>query len=299
MKLYLFIYFLLIVFSSNANSIDKEKVILPFMDRPAAHRLYADELLALALEVSAEEYGPYEIIQQKEETVVGRQLIELQNVDYLSVAIAMPRKDWLDNAELVPFPIMRGLASYRMFFTQKMHLDTLAKVKTLSDLKLMTIGQGLGWSTAKILQNNGFQVIFGVKYAVLFPMLHANRFQLLMRSIYEIEPEWQRYHSDMPDLRIANDVAVYTYLPMYFFVNKNQPKLAQRLLYGLQHAYKSGQLDSLYQSYFADILKRLNKQERKVFHLINNNIDPSFFVNDKPYLLNKIIALEESKEPLL
>lgn len=298
MKIYFLTFISLFTLSSNSEPIDKMDVIVPFMDRPASHRLYADELLKLALSLSAEKYGPYHIIQQQQEVVVDRQLVQLQKIDSLSVATSMPTQKWLDNAQMVPFPIMKGLASYRMFFTHSMHLKELQHIQSVADLKLLSIGQGIGWSTAEILQQNGFKVSYGVKYSLLFPMLYANRFHLLMRSIYEIEPEWQKYNAEMPELRMVENFAVYTYLPMYFFVNKKQPKLAQRLLYGLKLAFNNGQLGALYQHYFGDILSLLNKQDRKVFYLTNNNIDPSFFSHDKPYLLNKIVALEV-KSPLI
>lgn len=292
MKTYFCLLLTLAGFSSYGYTVDKMEVILPYMDRPASHRAYGDELLKLALQLSTEKYGAYHITQQYEEAVVGRQLLQLQKKGYLSVATAMPTQEWLEQTIRVPFPIMKGLASYRMFLTHSMHLSALQHIQSMSDLKRLTIGQGIGWSTAEILEKNGFKVIYGVKYTLLFPMLYANRFDLLMRSIYEVEPEWQTYRVDMPELRIADDFVLYTYLPMYFFVNKHQPKLAERLLYGLKLAADNGQLDALFQHYFADVLALLNKQARKVFYLQNNNIDPSFFKQDKPYLLKKISDLQ-------
>jgi hypothetical protein len=269
-------------------------VKIPYMDRPASHRIYANELLKLALSLSAEKYGPFKITQQKYQTVLNRQLLEIENGQWLSVAVSMPTKEWLSNAQIVNFPIMKGLASYRLFFSLDKTLPQLNQLQSLDALKKLYIGQGRGWSTANILEDNGFTVMYGVSYENLFPMLHADRFQLLMRGIYEIEPEFEEYKHTMPHLRIVDSFAVYTYLPMYFFVNKKQIQLVERLTYGLIRANDSGQLDNLFNHYFAKTVLSL-KTPRKVFFLNNSNIEPSFFVRDRPYLLEEIRQLEKQK----
>jgi hypothetical protein len=269
-------------------------VKIPYMDRPASHRIYANELLKLALSLSAEKYGPFKITQQKYQTVLNRQLLEIENGQWLSVAVSMPTKEWLSNAQIVNFPIMKGLASYRLFFSLDKTLPQLNQLQSLDALKKLYIGQGRGWSTANILEDNGFTVMYGVSYENLFPMLHADRFQLLMRGIYEIEPEFEEYKHTMPHLRIVDSFAVYTYLPMYFFVNKKQIQLVERLTYGLIRANDSGQLDNLFNHYFAKTVLSL-KTPRKVFFLNNSNIEPSFFVRDGPYLLEEIRQLEKQK----
>jgi hypothetical protein len=124
-------------------------------------------------------------------------------------------------------------------------------------------------------------------------MLEANRFQLLMRGIFEVQPEFNAYKSKMPNLVIVDEFAVYTYLPMYFFVAKNQPQLAERLEYGLKKAHTNGELDKLFNIYFGSDIKLINHKKIKTFYLPNTNIDNSFFEHDKPYLLKSIIELEE------
>lgn len=268
-------------------------VKIPYMEREGVHRAYADALLKLALEMSKDKYGPYHIIQQGRQTVIRRQLVELEKGINLNVAVSMPMPDWLDKAQIVQFPIMKGLASYRLFLAHSHNQPLLAKVNSLEDLKQLAIGQGPGWSTGKILQDNAFQVIYGGPYSTLIPMLAANRFPLLMRGIYETEPELRIHKKTWPELIIVEDFGIYTYLPLYFFVAKNQPLLAQRLEYGLKQAYITGQLDQLFEQYFSNALKQLNHKKRKIFYLPNTNIDQSFFAKDKPYLLDAVIKMEE------
>jgi len=268
-------------------------VTIPFMEREAPHRAYADALLALALELSRDKYGPYRVVQQREETVIRRQLLELEK-DSLSVAVAMPTQEWLDGALPVRVPTMRGLASFRFFLGRQANLPLYESVRTVNDLRALSIGQGPGWSTAKILEDNGFKVIYGGAHPTLIPMLHSGRFQLLMRSVYEVEPELRAQQDAHPGLAVIDNFAVFTYMPMYFFVAKNQPRLAERLEYGLKKAYANGQLDRLMQRYFGDSLKLLKNTRIKFLHLPNTNIDKSFFERDRPYLLDAVVTLEKA-----
>lgn len=268
-------------------------VRIPYMEREAAHRVYADELLRLALELSKDKFGPYQIVQQRQETVIRRQLLEVEAGKNLSLAVSIPTPEWLEKTQIVQVPIMKGLASYRLFLASDNNKATFKNINTLSELKALTIGQGQGWSTAKILDDNGFNVMQGGPYPTLIPMLKANRFELLMRSIYEVGPEMKAYQRTMPDLTIVNDFGLYTYLPMYFFVSKHQPLLAERLTYGLNKAHKNGQLNKLFESHFTEALKLLRNKQRKTFFLSNTNIDKTFFERDKPYLLKEIIELEK------
>ena len=255
-------------------------VTIPYMEREAPHRDYADELLALALRLSVDRYGPYRIVQQREETVIRRQLLELQSGGKLSVAVAMPTQEWLDGALPVRVPIMRGLASFRFFLGRQADQPLFDTIRTVDDLRALTIGQGPGWSTAGILEHNGFKVVYGGAHPTLIPMLHSGRFQLLMRSVYEVEPELRAQQQAHPGLTVVDNFAVFTYMPMYFFVAKHQPRLAERLEYGLKKAYANGQLDRLFQRTFGDSLKLLKNKRLRFLHLPNTNIDDSFFERD-------------------
>lgn len=282
-----------------AQGVPEQDVVvnIPLMERAGLHREYADALLELALKSSEDLYGGYEIRQERGETVIRRQLLGIVRGDSLSVAVSMPSPDWLDNALLVPFPILKGLASYRLFLAHGSNLEVLNHIDDVEVLKTFEIGQGEGWSTGKILEDNGFKVVYGGPYKTLFPMLYANRFQLLMRGVYEIAPELDVYKPEMPELDIVDGIAIYTYLPMYFFVSRDQPQLAERLEYGLKKAHESGQLDELFMHYFSDTLNLLNLDERTIFCVPNTNIDSSFYENDKPYLLDAINTVEAESCP--
>ncbi|MFG6413776.1 substrate-binding periplasmic protein [Roseateles sp. DC23W] len=272
-------------------------VTIPYMEREAPHRVYADRLLALALSLSSDRYGPYRLEQQKQESVIRRQLLELEPGGTLSVAVAMPSAEWLERARAVRFPLMKGLSSFRFFLGSKANQPLYDGVHHIEDLKRLSIGQSPGWSTIKPLQDSGFRVGIGGAHATLIPMLQSGRFQLLMRSVFEVGPELQAHQRQQPDLMIVDDFTVFTYMPMYYFVARDQPRLAERIEYGLKLAHASGKLDRLFVQYFGASLALLKHRQLKVFRIPNTNIDPGFFQRDRPFLLDAVIAAELSAAP--
>lgn len=272
-------------------------VTIPYMEREAAHRVYADRLLALALSLSSDRYGPYRLEQQKQESVIRRQLLELEPGGSLDVAVAIPSAEWLERARPVRFPLMKGLSSFRFFLGSKANQPLYDGVSRVEDLKRLSIGQGPGWSTIKPLQDSGFRIGLGGAHATLIPMLQSGRFQLLMRGVFEVGPELQAHQRQHPDLMIVDDFAVFTYMPMYYFVARDQPRLAERIEYGLKQAHASGKLDRLFTQYFGASLALLKNRQLKVFRIPNTNIDPSFFQRDRPFLLDAVIAAEQAGAP--
>lgn len=252
------------------------------------HRRYADQLLELALEYTLDEYGDVEIRQQPVETVVGRQLKQITISDGLSVAVAMPTQDWLEKAILVPVPLLRGLPSFRMFLGRNSERENLSRIMSSDELRTLLIGQGRGWSTANILEENQFQVVYATRYEQLIPILNANRFDILMRGSYEIGAEWNAFRDEEPLFYIVENFAVFTYLPMYFFVNENNPELAKRIYEGLDKAFDEGAMQALFDEYFKNYIPCIS-QTNKLFCLTNSNITPALFENDRKYLLPSVI----------
>ncbi|SMF60857.1 extracellular solute-binding protein, family 3 [Alteromonadaceae bacterium Bs31] len=272
----------------NPHERQAEVVTVPVVERAASHHEYANTLLRLALDLTTEEFGPYRIRYYNKAMTIRRQLVALDQGDSISVALSMPSASWLEKADMVQFPLLKGLASYRLFFVRKTDQDGHAAIHSLNELRALKIGQGRGWSTAKILEDNKFEVVYGESYKHLFPMLKTARFDALMRGVYEIEAEFKTYSSAMPELAIAENFAVYTYLPMYFFVNKRQVLLAERLEAGLKKAHATGQIDKVFNRYFGRSVQLLTQKKMQIFYLSNTNINNSFLAHDRPYLLNMV-----------
>ena len=303
MKLYLRAL-LLILFCSKASfalAADEQQsaltiVRVPHISRQAQHVEYIHKLLELALNKTEAEFGPYQIQYHDTETLPERQLKGLEEGEQVNVTFSHAKARWDNAAIRVPFPLVKGLGSVRFFFTLPKHLPALATVSSLKDFYQFSHGQGLGWSTATILESNNFRVVYGSRYVGMFVMLEADRFDLLMRSAFELLGEQEHLRAQHPSITYDPHTAMLTFLPMYFYVSDTQPELATRLEKGLKSAFKSGEFDKLFNQYFKEAVQfALSPSVRA--HWINNfNVTTEQFYEVKPYLLP---ALANKIEPNL
>ena len=294
MKLFVCAVLSLALFSTGAisspapdNSVTVVQV--PHMNRASSHLQYVHALLELSLESTRQEFGEFEIRYHSTETLPERQLKGLEAGEQFSVTVSHAKERWNNAAIRVPFPLVRGLASYRLFFTTPNILPALNKVSSLKDFYQFSFGQGVGWSTSRFLEDKHFRIVYGSRYEGLFVMLTANRFDLLMRSPYELTGEHVNLSQQYPSLTYSTRTAMLTYLPMYFYVSDKQPELAARIEKGLKTAFQAGQLDALYEKYFHSSLALIHSSELRVFWINNTNITTQQYLADKPYLLPSLI----------
>gem|GEM_PF-274387 len=246
---------------------------------------YSYELLALALEVTKEVYGDYELHRTELLMSRERQYRELLSGNLLNVMVSPPKPGWGSNVIRVKFPIQKGIASFRLAFVMEKNRHLLRGVSTLEDFRSVTLGANFHWSTTIVLRASGLRVVAGESYLSLFDMLEIGRFQLFPRGLNEIYPELEEFEKTIPGLIIEDHTAMVMYLPSYFYVSPETPRIAERLEVGLRIASRKGAFDKLFNKHFGDVVKRANLDKRKLIYLENPNIQLSMLEDDMPYLL--------------
>ncbi len=257
-------------------------------DRHEFRDNYTVELLKRSLEITEEQFGPYELRFTETPMAASRAAIELARGDKFSVLASTFKPKMAKNTLVVPFPIYKGLASYRFFFARKESLLAFRSIKTLDALRVFKVGQGVDWSTAKILEDNGFKVVYSgnADTSISLPrMLTAARFDLYMRGATELVTEAKMYAVKYPELTVVDDIAIYTYLPTFFYVPSNDTPLAERIYQGLLTLDKKGEIEELLRNYSGGALKLVYNSQRKVFYLPNTNLEPGMYERDKSHLL--------------
>lgn len=130
-------------------------------------------------------------------------------------------------------------------------------------------GFGSQWADMEILRINQIPVIGTVKYSNLFRMLSAKRFDYFPRGINEIWQEVSTMKDSYPNLAVEPKLALYYPYPVYFFVNKANEKLANRLERGLKIAIADGTFKALFLKYHQAMIKQASLQDRRLFTLEN------------------------------
>src|SRR5690606_14234425 len=110
-----------------------------------------------------------------------------------------------------------------------------------------TGGTGSRWVDAEIMRANGLPIISAVDYRSLFKMLRAGRFDYFSRGIYQVQLElgW------IPTQGLVMEQRLMLQYPAenYFFVNRSNPALADRIRRGLELALADGSFDETLYAY--------------------------------------------------
>lgn len=276
-KILLFRIILTSVFflSASASELQAEKLVIRYPHPESlkdVRHMYRVELLKLALEKTASEYGEYEIVFTETQMTQSRALVELENNGLIDV-IALPSNLEREKKFLpVRIPIMKGILGYRVFIINKNQKERFRKIKSFAELKKLKAGAGHDWADVSILEYNGIKVEKGSNYEGLFQMLAVNRFDYYPRGVNEAWNEIDARKDSLPGLMIEDSLALYYPFPVYYFLNKNNEAVAKRIEKGLEYAISDGSFDNLFNKYFRSSLAKANLKNRRIFVLKNPSL---------------------------
>ncbi|WP_431478476.1 substrate-binding periplasmic protein [Massilia eburnea] len=225
---------------------------------------YFHLLLRLALEKTD---GPFSIEFYPHELTSPRRALELKRNGVINImwdgTNAQRERDLLP----IRISLVRDLNDYRVFMIRKEDEARFRDIHTLGDLRKLSAGAGLNWPSVDVLRHNGLPVETTVNYSSLFPMLKAKRFDYMPRGVHEAWAEEQVYGKE--GLMVEPTIFLHYRVPFYFFVNKDNKAMAQRVERGLKLAQADGSFDKLLNGYpaFRRALGEIAAHKRKVFEL--------------------------------
>ncbi len=230
---------------------------------------YDIKLLQIALDKTVKEYGVAKAVPyaQSVNEARGLRLLESGKVD---VAFIPTNRERELRFRSVQFPLLQGLLGYRVLLIHKDNSSLFSSVKTLEQLRRTAVaGFGLHWADMQILYANQLPVIGHPEYSTLFDMLAEKRFDYFPRGLNEAWIEQQNIAVSHPDITIEQNIALYYPFPRYFFVEKQNKHLADRLMLGLKRAKRDGSFDTLFEQTFGEWIKKANIRQRHVIELNN------------------------------
>ena len=192
--------------------------------------------------------------------------VETGNIDVMWSG-ASPEKD--EKLQAVRIPVLKGLLGHRIFIIRKEDQTAFSQVKTFSDLTKFNAGQGTFWGDTQVLKNANIPTITTIKYPNLFLMLEGGRFDYFPRAVHE---PWSEVKS-RPELNLAIDKHVMLIYPfaMYFYTNKSNQALHDKIYKGFEIAIADGSFDELFFNHpmIKDVLNQANLGQRKVIRIDN------------------------------
>ncbi|MBK8187826.1 MAG: ABC transporter substrate-binding protein [Cellvibrio sp.] len=245
---------------------------------------YYIELIKGALDNTQEEYGPYQLIPLFELTFPRAKLLAKNNLVSNLLIGTSYSTEMASQYAFVPLPIDFGMMSYRVCFTRKEKLAELKQATQLDQLRQYTIGQGKSWLDVEVLKANGFNVIEYASYKSLFPSVARGRFDLFCRSVTEILPEWDA-HKSINNLALDESFALYYPFPRFFWTNKNNHLLLERVTKGLTRMYQDGTALKIWKKHNQKNLDFAKLSSRRIFYLHNPQLE-GIDLNFKQYFYN-------------
>lgn len=265
MKKKAFVIFLLLF---QAASYGEDLVSYPWAGKHyISNNSYYKSVLLLALEKSRDKFGSYSI-NQIDTGVSQEHLIRLiQENKFVNLFWTMTSVQREQSLLAVRFPLFKGLLGCRIFLIKKGQQSKFDQLENTEQLKLLLAGQGEDWPDTKILSANQFKLATASKDQNLFKMLSKGRFDYFPRALHEARSEILQH----PKLEIEKRFLLYYDAPFFFFVNKENKRLASRLEYGLKVAFNDGSFEKLFYQHpmSADIVNEFNLAERELIVLDN------------------------------
>ena len=229
---------------------------------------YGLTLLQLALAKSG---GRYRVELSPTRMQQNRALVELQSgsgrIDIVATMTSVEREETLLPVRI---PLTRGMIGWRLGLLRADRKELLREVRALADLKQFTTAQGHDWPDLRILRHSGLKVSPVAVYSSLFGMLNAERIDWVPRSANEIWAEAAHH----PGLAIDAHIVLHYVTADYFFVNRNNPALAEAVRAGLEAALADGSFAQLFDLHYGPLLRKARFGQRRVIELPNPLLPP-------------------------
>ena len=222
-----------------------------------------------ALRRTEKRYGAFRYAERVPIFARERLLEEMLRGEEINVTVVATQPLWEERLLTIRIPIDMGLSDYRVSLIRRDTQEKLSSVQTLAELQGLRLGAGASWSSRKVFDADGFQVVTGDSYEALLKMLLAGRFDYFPRGLNEAFPEFDARHTDYPDLAIEKDMLIEFPLPTYIFVSPKSPRLAKRLEEGMESMVHDGTLLKLMFKFNGEMLARTDLCSRRVFHIAN------------------------------
>ena len=233
-----------------------------------ARNEYFLAVLELALEKTATQ-GPWKLEPAEHSVPQSLALERLSNNDGIEVVWSMTSIEREQQNRAIRIPLMKGLMGYRLLIIRAEDQQWFRRLQTIDELRELRAGQGHDWPDTEILRANGLAVEGEEDYESLFSLLQQGRFDYLPRAINE---PWEELAA-RPDMGLMVEQGLLLYYPTaeYFFVNKKNTALAERLEKGLRLAIEDGSFDKLFREHpiNANAFGKANLLHRRVIRLDN------------------------------
>lgn len=236
----------------------------------------------------------YEPFHKPANEARGEMLLKSGKVDFQFLSVTKKREQELRSIRI---PIYYGLLGCRLLLVPKQKMESYSQVKNVSQLRTFVGGHGSNWGDLSVYGDNQLPVKTSPEYGTLFKMLSGGRFDYFHRGVSEIWSELDRWNKE---LAIAESIAIFYKLPVYFYVNKDNKELGDLIENSFLKAQKqeNNVFKKIFLQFHGEMIKKANLDKRNMIVLKNNalpqdlpKLDTSSWMSEKHQNLLKAEGL--------
>lgn len=255
-------------------------------NRSQIRQVYEKEVLIAVLKATEDDYGPWEVTETLDEYPGDEEALVFSEKGHdLFVTIAGNQKFGEDDMIVISKPMTKNLLGYRIPIIRESDLDKFQNISNKEEVQKLNHGIPLTWSDAVIFRENGYQVVEDGDFDDIFERLENELFDYSAYGVNEVVSIFENRASRRSGLTIDQNLLFFYPFPLVFYVNPNLPELAARVEEGMKRIIDSGELDTIFDSYYGDVVEKLNLKDRKLI-ILDNPLIPDEFRDLKPDLDN-------------
>jgi len=254
-------------------------------NKTMSRQAYEREVLEAALNATEDTHGPWALKEDKTDYPAAEDEASVFRAKGFDIfgTVAGNSKLAKEQKILVPLPLMKGLLGYRILIIRAVDKEKFSAIKSAQQLQPLRMGIPSTWADAELFRHNGYKVEEKGSFDDLFVRLENNEFDYVTFGANEVSGVFNERAAKSGKLIVDSSLVVFYPFPLVFYVKPNNKALAARVTQGLQIISGNGELDKIFNRYFAADLTAVNLPARTMVKL-KNPILPAEMADFKPSL---------------
>lgn len=250
-------------------------------NKSPSRQAFESELFKIALTHSSSFFSEIEIDNTDYPSADDESNIFNKGADALVTVAGNPKFVDIDFLEIIK-PICKGLLGARIMIVRKEDTKLFSKINKTSIASLKH-GIPATWADANLFRANNFNVYEHGSLETIFTHLSTGDCDYIALGANEVSDIFHNFCPSHLSLVIEKSALLYYPMPLVFYVNPNNPKLAHALEEGLEICFNNGQFEDLFDKHYGETLATAKLQNRTIIPLNNPQLNDSipYFSDNK------------------
>lgn len=171
-------------------------------------------------------------------------------------------------------PICKGLLGFRVMIVRH---DDQNKLRHMAKDEIRKLKHGIPatWVDANLFRSNQFEVFEQGTLDTIFNDLSKGECDYIALGANEVTDIFNGFCPPELSLVIEDSIVLYYPMPLVFYVNPKNPRLAKALETGLEHCFANGQFNKLFEKHYGDAIAGVELSKRTLIILDNPELPAS------------------------